>query len=378
MIAVSDIPDLARRGAALILDLRARGLLLPWRVLQWAGCTLLLVSTFLAAGVPAALASEASGMNVPAQEHVPGVGKTLVPVGIYVLKVPELDIRTNSYLADFYLWFRWPKDAGFDPTQTFEFTNAVESWDFYREALYVDALGAPRPELMPDGSLYQVFRIQGRFQNPFDLRDYPFDRQVVRIELEDSESVVDDMEYVWDRDGQLFQAPLTIPGWTVAGASVDIDRVRYQTNFGDRRSSGGHDTYSLFRFSLDVERPLVGYLVKTVLPISVVMLITFVVFFIELRYFEGRIGLAITGLISAVALQLTSASELPNVGYMVLLDKIYNLSYFVIFIALAESVIAVKMNDAGKVLQAKRLDSVGFWICVVVFFGGSALVTVAR
>lgn len=292
--------------------------------------------------------------------------------------VPELDIKTNSYLADFYLWFRWKPGGDFDPSQTFEFTNAVQSWDLLRKPLYTDDQGSPRPAVMPDGSLYQIYHVHGRFQNPFDLRDYPFDRQDIRIELEESDSLADEFVYVWDHDGSLYHQPLIIPGWTLKDASVDVSVATYRTNFGDLRNGGGKDAYSRFTFTLVVERPLVGYLVKTVLPITVVMLITFVVFFIELRYFEGRIGLAITGLISAVALQLTAAGELPNVGYMVLLDKIYNLSYFVIFIALAESVVAVKLADAGFPSKAKSLDRIGFWSSAAIFFGGSLLVTLAR
>lgn len=217
--------------------------------------------------------------------------------------------------------------------------------------------------------------MHGRFQTPFDLRDYPFDRQAIRIELEESASLADELAYVWDRDGAPTHPGLAIPGWRVQSAHAKVEAAGYPTNFGDLRNRGRHDEYSRFTFVLAVERPIVGYLVKTVLPISVVMLITFVVFFIALRYFEGRIGLAITGLISAVALQLTSGSELPDVGYMVLLEKIYNLSYFVIFIALAESVLAVRLVDAGRDAAAKRLDRWAVIACAVIFFGGSAAIT---
>ena len=129
---------------------------------------------------------------------------------------------------------------------------------------------------------------------------------------------------------------------------------------------------------LHVKRPTFGYLVKTVLPIAIVILITFVVFFIESKYFEGRLGLAITSLISAVALQLTAAADLPSVGYMVLLDRIYNLSYAVIFLTLLESVIAVRLTDAGKEAQSKKLDRISLITLAAVFFGGVTAVVVFR
>lgn len=341
---------------------------------SWLCLFLTLALLLLATGGAAASGRPVDPGAVPAQKVSPSPGK--VRVGLYLRALPELDIKTNSYLADFYLWFRWHA-AQRDPSASFEFTNAVQSWDLKIQPLHVDDLGVARAEALPDGSRYQIFHVHGRFQTPFDLRSYPFDRQSVRIELEETNSLVGVVAYEWDRDGDAVHPGLTIPGWTIESARAEVGAAGYPTHFGDIRKRGSHDEYARFAFVLDVERPIIGYLVKTVLPISVVMLITFITFFIELRYFEARIGLAITGLISAVALQLTSGSELPNVGYMVLLDKIYNLSYFVIFIALAESVAAVRLADAGFADRARRLDRWAVLACAVIFFGGAAVITLS-
>ena len=51
------------------------------------------------------------------------------------------------------------------------------------------------------------------------------------------------------------------------------------------------------------------------------------------QYVEGRIGIGMTALLTLVALQLTSDSGLPDVNYLILLDKLYILSYaFVVLI----------------------------------------------
>jgi hypothetical protein len=102
------------------------------------------------------------------------------------------------------------------------------------------------------------------------------------------------------------------------------------------------------------------------------------IFLINNRYFEGRLGLGITSLISAVALQLTAAGDLPKTGYLVLLDHIYNLSYLVIFLALLESVIAVRLHDAGREDAAKRLDRIGLASTTLIFFGGVTLIILLR
>src|SRR5688572_15771948 len=59
-----------------------------------------------------------------------------VVVGLYLIQVADIDIKSNTFLADFYLWFRWR--GTIDPTQTFELVNAVEKWDFEKQVIYKD------------------------------------------------------------------------------------------------------------------------------------------------------------------------------------------------------------------------------------------------
>ncbi len=288
-------------------------------------------------------------------------------VGLYLHHVPELDLRSSSYLADFYLWFLWAGEI--DPTASFEITNLVEGWDLMKTPLYVDDDGNPQPDELPDGRHYQVFHVHGRFGHPFDVHAYPFDAQDIVIEIEDSEYVVDELVYVVDPGSLAVHPTLELPGWELGTPTPTVIESAYPTNFGDYRHEGGGDRYSQFRYSIRVHRPVLGAFVKTIVPITVVMLITLVMFLIDPKYFEGRMGLGITSLISAVALQLTAAADLPATGYLVLLDHIYNASYIVIFVALLESVISVGIADRGDPARSRRLDLGTLAVLSIAFFG---------
>jgi hypothetical protein len=298
-----------------------------------------------------------------------------VYVGIYVNDVPSLDLDTNRYLVDFYLWFRWQGDD-IDPSSTFEFMNAVESWDQLHAAVYTDDDDAPLAEDLGEGWRYQVFHVQGTFGHAFDVRAYPFDSQEIVIALEDTDAVVEDMIYVPDEGTLTLPPHLSIPGWDLGTVTADVIRQDYPTNFGDTRRAIGQDRYSRFRYAVRVTRPVLGYAATTILPIAIVMLITMVMFLIHPKYFEGKLGLGITSLISAVALQLTTAGDLPSTGYLVLLDHVYNLSYLVIFLSLLASVASVRVADAGDEEKAQRIDRWMLVFSLVLFFGGTALLVV--
>ena len=133
-----------------------------------------------------------------------------------------------------------------------------------------------------------------------------------------------------------------------------------------------------FRYRLRIGRPFVSYAVTTLLPIGIVMLITLLMFLIGSEYFEGRLGLGITSLLSAVALQFTSSGNLPKTGYLVLLDHVYNLCYATILLALLETVVVVRWHDDARHDAARRLDRASLAALTLLFFGGVALLVALR
>jgi hypothetical protein len=300
-----------------------------------------------------------------------------VSVGLYIVQIPELALAENSSIVDFYLWFRWQGDD-IDPSSTYEFMNLVAGWDLSSATVYTDDDGNPLPEDLGDGWRYQLFHVQARFGHPFDTRAYPFDSQDVVIILEDTDAVVSDMVYVADDSTHVVHPTLEIPGWELGAVSAEVLESHYPTNFGDTRRAIGEDVYSRFRYEVRIHRPVIGYSATTLLPIAIVMLITMVMFLIESKYFEGRLGLGITSLISAVALQLTASSDLPSTGYLVLLDHVYNLSYAVIFLGLLESVVSVRLYDKGEIERARRIDIVTMIAMALLFFGGVGLLVAFR
>ena len=82
----------------------------------------------------------------------------IVNVGLYPISVYQVDMSSNTYYLDTYIWFRWKGDI--DPTQTIEFTNMVEEWGKQQETLNEE------PKILSDGSKYQIMRVEGRFVRP--------------------------------------------------------------------------------------------------------------------------------------------------------------------------------------------------------------------
>ncbi len=253
-----------------------------------------------------------------------------VSVGVYVADIQEVDLKSHSYRLDLYLWFRW-KDPAIDPSKSAEFINMFDPADHVRTSLYDE------PQKMPDGSYYAIIRDQGKFSSKFSLQNYPFDRQTLPIILEDNVHEAANLVYVPDETSVALNPHIALPGFDIGAPALSVDDFNYPTNFGDLRASSRPD-YSRATFLIPVERPWLATGMKIFLPVLLILLCTALVLNIHPAYIEGRLGVVITALLTLVALQLTSASGLPEVDYMMMTDRVYLLSYLFIIATLAQVV----------------------------------------
>ena len=104
--------------------------------------------------------------------------------------------------------------------------------------------------------------------------------------------------------------------------------------------------------------------VKTFVPIGLIVICAALVFFVRPHYVEGRIGLGITALLTLVALQLTSSATLPDVGYLMMLDKIYLLAYVFIIASLAR-VVLTSWRGADDAAETSITRADRIWVSVL-------------
>lgn len=175
--------------------------------------------------------------------------------------------------------------------------------------------------------------------------------------MEDTLAGAGDQVYVADGETPVIIDPvITLPGFTVGKPSMRITTNTYPTNFGDP-SVPEAEPYSRIIISVPVTRPVIAMSLKTFVPILLIVVCASLVYFVRPRYVEGRIGLGITALLTLVALQLTATAALPDVDYLMMLDKIFLLAYVFIIVALAR-VVATSWRgaDAESEAEIKQAD----------------------
>jgi hypothetical protein len=271
----------------------------------------------------------------------------IVRVGGLINDIQQLDLQSHSYNVDMYLWFKWT-NPDIDPARSFEFLNAFELWG------HILTYESNNPQVLPDGSFYQALRNQGKFNTKLPLEKYPFDTQNLVVALEDSAAASDRIVYVPDTEPVAVSQDLVIPGWDIGDPTLTVVDNKYDSNFGDPRY--GDLTYSRVIFDLPVSRPKGTYALKLLLPLLLVALTASLALLVHPRYVEGRIGIGITALLTLVALQITSNSSLPEVDYLILLDKLYIASYAFVVLTMVLIVRNSWVDAEGDVAVARRAD----------------------
>jgi hypothetical protein len=280
-------------------------------------------------------------------------------VGLYVINVYDIDMGSNTYYLTGYLWVKWTGEE--DLSSSIELTNTVEEWGTMITPFYEE------PMVLPDGSSYQVFRIQGRFFQPFDLVNYPLDKQKLTLLVETADDTIDNVVFAMDNEASGYDQELLVPGWHISNLQLESLVHNYGTSFGDPEDPG---VYSAARFTLNLERVQNLFLWKLMLPLLIVMLTNWLALVLKPNMIDLRTAMPATALLTMVFLQQASLDAIPQVSSLVLMDKIYAVAYLLIVVTFANIIYdntVVVEDDPQSINKLKKSDLIGLTMQVSAF-----------
>lgn len=279
-----------------------------------------------------------------------------VATGLFFNDFSHVDLKRHQFFADFYVWFRakLPKVGEKWSPASIEFMNGIK----------VELTKVEEKDL-PDGNHYWEYRAKGTFRAHFDLSHYPLDAQRLPIVIEDSTWFSKKLVLVPDgtqsTEFKKWIDPLVkVPDWLVSTALIRRSIHDYGTNFGDTTPGQSADLarYSRLTFETTLERASLPHLVKFLIPLLVISGMAFVTFFISATEFSTASRLCGTALLSSIALHITSSRNLPEVGYLLISDKIFIMFYLAIFITLVEKVAVNHLITSARESRALRIERV--------------------
>ncbi len=264
-----------------------------------------------------------------------------VRTGIYVMNLYGLNMDEHSFYADFYIWFKWK--GRIDPTNI-EFVNSIEKWSMDKAGFDGDST----PVTLKDGSKYKIMRIEARFFHDFSMNGFPLDRHALDIQIENPDYPADSLVYLPDTASMGVRHTLDLGGWNQRDYRMESRVHDYGTDFGNSQENARK--YSNLTFLLTLVRPFSYFMLKMMLPLIIILLVSLGALLVHPTHTDTRSSLPIGGLLTTVFLQQSYSDALPDSGYMVLMDKIYLLSYALI------SLILLQVIRAGNQIMREHSD----------------------
>ncbi len=303
-------------------------------------------------------------------QNSPPAAAEVVRIGFYPVSVYNLDLASNTFYVDAYVWLRWKGEI--DPTASMEFINMVEEWGKQQVAL------REKPVELTDGSRYQSFKLEGRFVQAFNLADFSLDRHDLKLMVVDTVHPITELAYVIDRANSGISRNLMIPGWKLLGWQGIEEAHDYGTDFGEEQTS---TVSSVASFSMGIARPTSFFLWKLLLPLIIVVLAALAALLVPPDSLDARLTMPLGSLLSAIFLQKSYSDTLPDLGYLVFMDKIYLLAYPLVLLVLVRTILGyLQLERQGQAALAvvRRDDRILLVLLGVVFLLGTWLITVLR
>ncbi|MGP3698308.1 hypothetical protein [Rhodobacter sp. NSM] len=261
-------------------------------------------------------------------------------VGVFLTGVAGFNAGAGSVELEGYLWSRGT--AGF---------NAANSLELLGRGVQLEPFTSA---VLPDGTVYQAVRFSGQFPQRFDMTDYPFDRQTLRLMIESS---VDAERVRLDPDRQDTRIAdfVSLPGWEFGVPQLESGLIRYDTRFGYRESD---PAFSRIVLSVEVSRQRSALLVERFVGFLMALMLTGLIHFLPVTELGMRIGLTSAAVFSAVGNRYGVEDMLGFDESFGLVDQITVLTFAAILVAVGSSLhlsrVAARIGPEAARVEANR------------------------
>ena len=215
----------------------------------------------------------------------------------------------------------------------------------------------------PDGVCTLVQSINAVAEVNLNLRRYPFDRQ--RLEaifeifgFEASEVMLKVDPISMQADGR----EIEIPQWTLRD-------IQSSTREIEAPYLGGPSTSSAFVLAIDIERQSFFMLRLVVIPLVLIVLLSFSVFWMDRSTLGDRMSVSFVGILTAVAYQIVVGDIFPQISYLTLMNSFLSMSFLVLCATVVVNLVVGSWDKSGQVERGHWLDLRCRQLFPIVYFG---------
>lgn len=209
--------------------------------------------------------------------------------------------------------------------------------------------------------------INGKFKNNFKFQSFPFDAQRIGYEV-----MLVNNGWASERNTVLMPAS---HAYDFLFNIKNVDLNEWKHSGADYKNTltadGGYDNNTVTYYHL-IERNYSYYIFKIILPIVIILFISWSVLWIRPKEIEARLTVSIVCLLSLIAYTFIIDKDIPKLSYLTIMDYVVLVSYFFSVLPTIQTIfvhnhINKKTNTAG-LEYAKRIDNIAIKVIPAAYF----------
>ena len=296
-------------------------------------------------------------------------GPTTVSVAIWLVDIDSIDSAQQNFVASVFVALRWKDNRLAFRGDGVHKYRLGEIWEprvqIANEIGLVRKTLPEEAEVSPDGTVTYRQRYVGPFSQPLNLRDFPFDAHVFRLHLVSPGYTKDQVHFVPEQtfiDRGLKHAAgiagdISLPDWKMLG--YETKELPYVI-LPSLETSG-------YALEFTAERHSQYYIWKIILPLVLIVLMSWSVFLIDPTNAGTKIGVATSAMLTLIAYRFVVDSQVPRVPYLTRLDIFIFADTLLILSSLFMVTLTAFLVRIEKETLARQIDRVWRVMFLVVF-----------
>jgi hypothetical protein len=280
----------------------------------------------------------------PGPENIP----TDVLIELYVVDIAEINDGAQSFNASIFIEAKW-KDQRLVSSNEKTTYNLKDVWNPDLQIINRGKLFLSYPEIVEvdsEGTVVYKQRFIGDFSQPLDLHRFPVDQQKLEFQIVSAGYSPDEVNLIEDSVG--LSEKLSIPDWDIMG--INLKKIEYKILPNKPADEG-------LLLEINAKRFVQFYFFKFIVPLILIVIMSWMVFWIDPTNSSTQISVSITSMLTLIAYQFLAVGSLPAVPYLTRMDMVMLSSTVLVFASLVEVVITSFLVQKNKVELARSIDN---------------------
>uniref|UniRef100_A0A6G1S985 Gamma-aminobutyric acid receptor subunit beta n=1 Tax=Aceria tosichella TaxID=561515 RepID=A0A6G1S985_9ACAR len=279
----------------------------------------------------------------------------LVNVSFHIISISSVSEVQMDFTTDFYFRQKW-----FDPRLEFKPVGQIE--ELCVGAEFADKIWLPDTFFANEktatfhkattentfirvgfnGRVYRSIRLTVTCSCPMDLQYFPMDRQRCKIEIESYGYNTRDIDYRWEKGNEsvTLDGKIELPQFKVLGFKM-----------GQELQSLSSGDYIRLYCEVHFVRSMGYYLIQIYIPASLIVIISWVSFWLHRNATPARVTLGVTTVLTMTTLMSSTNAALPKISYIKSIDVFLGTCFVMVFASLLEY---ATVGYIGKRIAMKR------------------------